>query len=180
MVHNALIGSISFAKPGAKALHTAATAQEVTFLTPAAPHMQLEFRVRPVAHVPCFLAYSHPQRWNDPAPTPSPHAALSPNPAYDDSFVDLPTPSLRTGLILNRFSRQCPIMYCTNDCIIPAAKVYNRSFYDFVSARDEANVRQWIDVSKGWGVSDSGHPSDGGFVFGSFRMCLEGRNSAEG
>lgn len=46
MVFNALIGSISFAKPGPKALHTAATAQEVTFLTPSAPLMQLEFRVR--------------------------------------------------------------------------------------------------------------------------------------
>ena len=46
MVYNALIGSISFAKPGAKALHTAATAQEVTICTPALPHhMQLAFRV---------------------------------------------------------------------------------------------------------------------------------------
>ena len=28
-------------------------------------------------------------------------------------------------------------------------------------------MRPWIDVSKGWGVGDSGNPSDGGFVFGS-------------
>ena len=31
-----------------------------------------------------------------------------------------------------------------------------------------------------WGVSDLGHPSNGGFVFGSFRIYLEGQNSAEG
>ncbi|KAF8526092.1 hypothetical protein JB92DRAFT_2873302 [Gautieria morchelliformis] len=163
MVHNALIGSISFAKPGAKALHTAATAQEVTFLTPFAPHVQLEFR-----------------KWNDPAPPPPLTESLPPNPSYSESFLDLPTPSKRTGLILNRFSRQCPVMYCTNDCILSAEKVFNRSFYDFVSPSDEANVRQWIDVSKGWGVSDMGTPSDGGFVFGSFKICIEGRDSAAG
>jgi hypothetical protein len=71
-------------------------------------------------------------------------------------------------------------MYCTNDCILSAEKVFNRSFYDFVSPSDEANVRQWIDVSKGWGVSDLGTPSDGGFVFGSFTICIDGRDSAAG
>ena len=59
MVHNALIGSISFAKPGAKALHTAATAQEVTFLTPAAPQMQLEFRVHPLSFCLFFIDRLH-------------------------------------------------------------------------------------------------------------------------
>ncbi|KAF8587596.1 hypothetical protein K439DRAFT_811587 [Ramaria rubella] len=163
MVHNALIGSISFAKPGAKALHTAATAQEVTFLTPGAVQTHLEFR-----------------KWNDPSPLPIPMPSLPPNPAYAASFLNLPTPSQRTGLILNRFSRLCTILYCTNDCILPPATVNNRSLYDFVVPADEQNVRSWIDVSKGWGVSDSGHPSDGGFVFGSFRVCLAGRDSAAG
>lgn len=59
-MYNALIGSISFAKPGAKALHTAATAQEVAFLTPTAPHMQLEFRVH--TH-PFFLPNLSPNRF---------------------------------------------------------------------------------------------------------------------
>ena len=71
-------------------------------------------------------------------------------------------------------------MYCTNDCIFTAAKINDRSFYDFVSPEDEANVRQWIDISKGWGISDSGHPCDSGFVFGSFKVSLNGRDSAQG
>lgn len=99
---------------------------------------------------------------------------------FEALFNDIPTPSERTGLILDRFSRRCPIMYCTNNCIFDPAKVHRRSLYDFVHPDDEANVRQCIDVSKGWGVSDSGHPSDGGFVFGSFRACLSGRDSSNG
>ena len=35
-------------------------------------------------------------------------------------------------------------------------------------------MRLWIDVPKEWGVSNSGHPSDSGFVFGSFQIYLEG------
>ena len=41
---NVLVSSISFVKPGAKAIHTTATPQEVTFFAPRAPHVQFEFR----------------------------------------------------------------------------------------------------------------------------------------
>ena len=47
-----LISNISFAKPGAKALHTAATPQEVTFFTPRVPHVQFKFYVRPFPPIP--------------------------------------------------------------------------------------------------------------------------------
>lgn len=163
VVHNALIGSLSFAKPGAKAMHTAATAQEVAFLNPAAYQTQLEFR-----------------KWNDPKPKASIVNPRDMSVPFETLFNDIPIPSERTGLILNRYSRLCTIMYCTNNCIFDPLKLRNRSLYDFVHPEDEANVRQCIDVSKGWGVSDSGHPSDGGFVFGSFRTCLSGRDSSDG
>ncbi|KAF8527524.1 hypothetical protein BU17DRAFT_73932 [Hysterangium stoloniferum] len=163
MAHNALIGSISFAKPGAKALHTAATAQEVTFLTPSLSYMQFEFR-----------------KWNDPTPRRTPTLLTvqkGPDPAL---FSELPTPEERTGFILDRFSAKCPVWVCTNDCFIPTERVLKRSFFDFVVPEDEAIVRRWIEVSKGWGVSDTGLPSDGGFVWCGFRMCLQGRHSGEG
>ena len=102
MVYNAIIGSVSFMKPGAKALHTAATTQEVTFHTPRAPHVQLEFCVHPFPPIPSVLTL--PQRWNDPMLAPSPPRVVPPNPSYDNSFLTLPTPSERTGLILNCFS----------------------------------------------------------------------------
>ena len=165
--------------PGTKALHTTATAQEVTFLTPRVAHLQLEFHVCPFPPIPSSVL-TLPQRWNDPMLAPSPPGVVPHNPSYDNLFLTLPTPSKCMGLILNCFSRQCPIMYCTNDCIFPAAKVFNRCFYNFASPCDEVNVRQWINVSKGWCVCDSGHSSNGRFVFGSFRICLEGQNSVEG
>lgn len=180
MVHNALIGSISFARPGPKALHTAATAQEVLFLTPTAQQMQLSFQVRLLLlpYIMCLLINCK-QRWNDRRPS-APLAPLKPDATYTEMFDHIPTPSKRTGLILNRFSSLSYVMFCTNDCILPAARITGRSFYDFVYPEDETNVRQWITTSKLWGVSDDGTPSDGGFVFGNFRMCLRGRNSAEG
>ncbi|KAK7462461.1 hypothetical protein VKT23_008061 [Stygiomarasmius scandens] len=49
--HNVLVGSVSFASPGAKALHNASTAQEITVISPT-PH-NFEFR-----------------RWHDPSPMP--------------------------------------------------------------------------------------------------------------
>ena len=52
MQYGALVSSISFAEPGAKALHTAATPQEVTFLAPRAPHVQFESHVRPFPPLP--------------------------------------------------------------------------------------------------------------------------------
>ncbi|KAF9525481.1 hypothetical protein CPB83DRAFT_859319 [Crepidotus variabilis] len=50
VVHNVLVGSVSFASP-AKALHNASTAQEITVITPSAAN--LSFR-----------------RWHDPSPMP--------------------------------------------------------------------------------------------------------------
>lgn len=44
VVHNVLVGSVSFASPGAKALHNASTAQEITVISPT-PH-NFQFRVR--------------------------------------------------------------------------------------------------------------------------------------
>ena len=53
-----------------------------------------------------------------------------------------------------------------------------RSFFDFVAQKDEDVVRSWIDVIKGWGVNERGQPSDGGFGFGKFALCKEGRDSS--
>lgn len=68
------------------------------------------------------------------------------------------------------------IMYCSNDLLITANKVENRPFFDFVSKKDEDNVRSFIDVVKGWGVNERGQPSDGGFGFGGFPLLPEGRD----
>lgn len=86
--------------------------------------------------------------------------------------------SIRTALILDRFSVNCPIIYVTNDELLSTTTAMGRSFFDFVAARDEELVRSWIDVIKGWGVNERGQPSDGGFGFGKFTVCLRGRDSS--
>ncbi|OBZ71284.1 hypothetical protein A0H81_08689 [Grifola frondosa] len=161
---NVLVGSVSFATPGPKAMHNASTAQEVKIITPTAK--DFEFR-----------------RWNDPNPMPpcpiptlpeSPSSASSSSSADSplDSpplrFAPLPEQSVRTALILDRFSVNCGILYCSNDSLLSTTKVMGRSFFDFVMPKDESLVRSWIDVIKGWGVNERGQPSDGGFGFGKF------------
>jgi len=197
VVHNVLVGSVSSASPGPKAMHNASTAQEIEVITPSAK--DFEFR-----------------RWNDPSPMPP-----SPIPAIDFDapslqpsgstpstspssistttaqwnsnitpskppksptairFDPLPTQSIRVALILDRFTINCTVIYCSNDNLISTTDVMGRPFFDFVSERNEELVRTWIDMVKGWGVNERGQPSDGGFGFGRFTLCLKGRDSSE-
>jgi hypothetical protein len=94
------------------------------------------------------------------------------------SFDPLPSQSLRTALILDRFTVNCTVIYCSNDNLVSTTTVMGRSFFDFVAQKDEDIVRSWIDVIKGWGVNERGQPSDGGFGFGKFTLCREGRDSS--
>ncbi|RDX49966.1 hypothetical protein OH76DRAFT_1403214 [Lentinus brumalis] len=167
---NVLVGSVSFAAPGPKAMHNASTAQEVKIITPTAK--DLEFR-----------------RWNDPNPMPpcniAPSRSVSPDHgrrrdtrAKAISFDPLPEMSVRTALILDRFSVNCGILYCSNDSLMSTTTCMGRSFFDFVSRKDEDLVRSWIDVIKSWGVNERGQPSDGGFGFGKFTLLVRGRDSS--
>lgn len=85
--------------------------------------------------------------------------------------------SQRVAIVLERFSSQCPILFATNDCILPRHRVQNRPFFDFVQAADEARVRKAIEAVKAWGVNESQQPSDGGFAFNRFHLSLSGRDS---
>ncbi|KAG7088093.1 hypothetical protein E1B28_012119 [Marasmius oreades] len=238
VVHNVLIGSVSFATSGAKALHNASTAQEITVISPAP---ELEFRrwhdpsPMPPSPIPLSLQKVPPLDTNcrslyspasssssalsqtsslqrspsptssDPSsgspvpssrpptqtPSPPPSHLKLPNPTRvaslltdsSPSGISFPTPpsqSSRTALILNRFSRHCMIMYCSNDHLIYAPGRINvweqRSFFDFIATKDEDRVRSWIDVVKSWGVNERGQPSDGGFGFGKFGLVSGGRS----
>ncbi len=93
------------------------------------------------------------------------------------SFDPLPEMSVRTALILDRFSVNCGILYCSNDSLMSTTTCMGRSFFDFVSRKDEDLVRSWIDVIKSWGVNERGQPSDGGFGFGKFTLLVRGRDS---
>jgi hypothetical protein len=93
------------------------------------------------------------------------------------TFDPLPKQSIRTALILDRFSTACPINYCSNDSFLSTTQIMGRPFFDFVVKRDEPLVRSWIDAVKGWGVNERGQPSDGGFGFGKFHLFPRGRDS---
>jgi hypothetical protein len=93
------------------------------------------------------------------------------------TFDPLPRQSIRTALILDRFSMSCPIIYCSNDSFLSTTQIMGRPFFDFVAKRDETLVRSWIDAVKGWGVNERGQPSDGGFGFGKLQLFPRGRDS---
>lgn len=93
------------------------------------------------------------------------------------TFDHLSNKSFRTAFILDRFSMNCTILYCSNDLLVSTTAAIGRSFFDFVVKREEEIVRSWITCVKGWGVNESGQPSDGGFGFGRFVLLTEGRDS---
>jgi len=93
------------------------------------------------------------------------------------TFDPLSNKSFRTAFILNRFTVNATILYCSNDLLISTTDAIGRSFYDFVAEKDEERVRSWIQCVKGWGVNEKGQPSDGGFGFGKFTLLAEGRDS---
>ncbi|KAJ3800891.1 hypothetical protein GGU11DRAFT_334761 [Lentinula aff. detonsa] len=174
IVHNITVGSVSYANSGAKALHNASTAQEITVISPTP---ELEFR-----------------RWHDPSPMPPNPVPAQLRKPFDDNldqetspapeelftYDPLPSQSFRTAFILDRFSLRCPIQYCSNSLLITANNIEDRSFFDFVAIKDEPTLRSWIDTVKGWGVNERGQPSDGGFGFGKFTLLAEGRDSLAG
>ncbi|KAH9841393.1 uncharacterized protein C8Q71DRAFT_700276 [Rhodofomes roseus] len=179
---NVLVGSVSFASPGPKAMHNASTAQEVRIITPYARDFELRRWNDPNPMPPCPIpdrlkntpspAFSASALSRRSSPSPSPEAEAPPH------FDPLPEQSPRTALILDRFSVNCNVLYCSNDSLISTTRVMGRSFYDFVMSKDEVTVRAWIDVIKGWGVNERGQPSDGGFGFGKFTLCVGGRDSS--
>jgi len=91
----------------------------------------------------------------------------------------LPPQSIRVALILNRFTIDGTIIYCSNDNLVSTTDVMGRPFFNFVSERNEELVRTWVDMVKGWGVNERGQPSDGGFGFGKFILCPKGRDSSD-
>jgi len=111
------------------------------------------------------------------SPPPSSSIQLRPG-RSSPSWLHPTAKSKRTALILDRFSIRCKVLYMTNDNIIQTMNAMERSFYDFVSRQDEALVQSWIDAIKGWGVNESGQPSDGGFGFGKFHLLPQGRDSS--
>ncbi|KAG1728496.1 uncharacterized protein EDB91DRAFT_1253430 [Suillus paluster] len=183
VVHNVVVGSISFATPGGKALQNASTAQEVEVITPSAKNFELRSSavVRFITDV--VKSYIRPLF----SRLPSPFIDTDTSDASSDrsrgkkpaiiSFSPLPSQSTRSALILDRFSIHCTVLYCSNDLLLSTTKVLGRSFFDFVTSRTENSVRSWIDVIKSWGVNERGQPSDGGFGFGKFVLLLSGRDS---
>ncbi|KIJ64617.1 hypothetical protein HYDPIDRAFT_28552 [Hydnomerulius pinastri MD-312] len=176
VVHNVLVGSVSLAVPGAKAFQNASTAQEVVVVTPTAKNF--EFRrwgdpspmpPSPLPNIPALLEPSADNRESSGSPKPISPPVLS--------FWPLPSQSLRSAFILDRFSIHCPIQYCSNDHLLSTTTVMGRSFFDFVAFRSDEIVRSWIDVIKAWGVNERGQPSDGGFGYGKFYLLPKGRDA---
>ncbi|KAJ7133635.1 hypothetical protein C8R44DRAFT_772810 [Mycena epipterygia] len=159
VVHDKVVGSISLASPGGKALHNSSTAQEITVITPSASNF--EFR-----------------RWHDPRPI-TPPSPRSPTPRRSPSPLPA-AQSPRTALILDRFSAACTITHYSNHHLILPAAATTRAFFDFVSHADETIVRSWLAAIKTCGVNDRGHPSGSGFGYGRFLLCAEGRDSVRG
>ncbi|KAJ7069423.1 hypothetical protein C8F01DRAFT_1207122 [Mycena amicta] len=157
VVYDRVVGSISFARPGGETLHAGSTAQEVIVVTPAASNLQF-------------------RRWHEPTPdAPSPATTRPSSPHHIEPPI---SQSVRTAVILDRFSTNCTITQYLNHHLIAPTAARRRPFFDFVARDDEALVRSWLGAIKTCGVNERGQPSNAGFGYGRFLLCARGRDSA--
>ncbi|KIM80980.1 hypothetical protein PILCRDRAFT_72270 [Piloderma croceum F 1598] len=197
VVHNVIIGSISLASSGAKAMHNASTAQEIQVITPYARDFEFRRWSDPPPMAIQLNQFSTPPSSSSGSFTPFPLSTTSSTSTQDlqtqniydmsispcglvrSSAKSFDPQSIRVALILDRFTINCTIIYCSNDNLLSTTDVMGRSLYDFVSEGNVELVRTWVDMVKGWGVNERGQPSDGGFGFGRFTLCPKGRDSSE-
>ncbi|EJC97769.1 uncharacterized protein FOMMEDRAFT_149572 [Fomitiporia mediterranea MF3/22] len=180
-----IIGACAPAKSSTKNMHTASTAQETVVITPSAK--RLAFTRWNVPPMPTYSS-EDPTSSRETSP-PTDGASDSSSTIHDEldpltqamrnltlSQPEKQVAAKRVAFVLDRFSTEVPIIYCTNDDIVPKPLVTGRSFYDFVAAGDEKRIRAAIDQVKTWGVNEEGSPSDGGYAFNRFHMHLKGRD----
>lgn len=123
----------------------------------------------------CFCSCAQPyvdfQKWNERSQVPGNFTTLA--------SIDLLDPmvrySVRTALVLERFSKDCNILYASNHLVLKGSELLGRSFFDFVAPEDVDIVRAWIVNVKSWGKAETGQPSGGGFGFGKFTLCPRGK-----
>lgn len=94
----------------------------------------------------------------------------SPN-DFSVSISDLPRPSKRVAMLLDRFKQRVAIvLHCSNDCIVPAELVFNQDLLHFIeSDEDKADLTAAVNLVKTWGTQfDEG--TDGIFAFCRFTL----------
>lgn len=151
-VYDRVICSGSVAVPGQKARLRSLTASEFV----------------PVTDIP--RARYQAMRWGKPIHgDPLPAAmAMAKNPP------PLPEMEKRTGIFVNRFTRDSTIYHVTNDLFLNMDEVYDHSFFHYVHPDDDEKVREIINSAKSWNRhGDSA--TDGGFEYCVFRLYPHGR-----
>jgi hypothetical protein len=94
----------------------------------------------------------------------------SPN-DYSVSINDLPAPSKRVAMLLDRFKQRVAIvLHCSNDCIVPAELVFNQDLLQFIeSEEDKVALTSAVNLVKTWGTQFDGG-ADGLFAFCRFNL----------
>lgn len=131
------------------------------------------FETHPLStiHYASTSARSSPMR--GPFGPNNPHLRL----ANSLDFAAIHPQTSRMAIIIDRFTVNGTITFVFNDMVLPITNIVGRHFFDFVSEEWEKDVRDCIEMVKGWGVNERGQPSDGGFGYGGFALCLQGRKS---
>ncbi|KZV91218.1 hypothetical protein EXIGLDRAFT_770099 [Exidia glandulosa HHB12029] len=141
-----IVGSVALAGPARRAMFRGATASEIVFLTQTPEAARLDVG-----------------RWDDYGATPPPR--VSPQ-----------TLSLRTFLLIDRFTEMSTVQECSNDYFVTRHCV-QQSLFNFVHPHDGDAVNECIIALKHWGALQGGMLSDGGFAYIKFRLLFSGRGA---
>ncbi|KAI6020303.1 hypothetical protein BKA83DRAFT_4464667 [Pisolithus microcarpus] len=122
-----------------------------------------------VHNVPALQNASTAQeRWGDPSPMPPSPIPNSPLLLEGTGETEDPNAECKDGILSFKPLPKQSARYCSNDLLFETTVVMGRSFYDFVSPKNE---------QRAWGINERGQPSDGGFGFGRFTLLHKGRDS---
>lgn len=83
---------------------------------------------------------------------------------------ELPRPSKREALIVDRFKKTIEVLHCSNDCIVHGERVFQKDLLQFIPSDDDRlALVSAVDMVKTWGAQFEGS-GDGIFTFCRFTL----------
>lgn len=92
---------------------------------------------------------------------------------YATPFRELPPPSDRVALLLDRFKRGAVVLDCSNDSIFPPETIFKQDLFQFMPHElDRGNLTRTLDLVKRWITTGVDGPAAGPFATCRFTLHI--------
>jgi len=95
---------------------------------------------------------------------------------YATPFQDLPPPSNRVALLIDRFAhahRTATVLHCSNDSLFPTEFIFKQNLFNFIPEKqDKENLIRTMDLVKRWITTGVDGPTAGSFATCRFTLHI--------